>query len=96
VAIADSQEFSCVKNPNRIPSLEPSFPSLSTCIPGTSQLMTSHSTSPPGYRELEDEESSLSVVLDSLIPFIRGNDANVQLPVILVNWSLTMWRKRGG
>jgi hypothetical protein len=45
--------------------------------------LTSLPSTPPGYREPKDEESSLSAVLDSLIPFIRGNDSNVQLPVYL-------------
>jgi hypothetical protein len=45
--------------------------------------MMGHHTSPPGYKEPKDEETSLSVVLDSLIPFIRDNDANVQLPIYL-------------
>jgi hypothetical protein len=45
--------------------------------------MMGHPVLPPGYREPEEEESTLSVVLDSLIPFIRGNDTNVQLPVFL-------------
>jgi len=41
--------------------------------------MTGHPASPPGYRELEEHESTLSVVLDSPIPFICGNETNVQL-----------------
>jgi hypothetical protein len=39
----------------------------------------------PGCRESEDHDSSLSVVLDSLLPFIRDNNSTVPLPVYLGN-----------
>jgi len=37
----------------------------------------------PGYREPEEDESSLNTVLDSLIPFIRDNNAAIKLPTYL-------------
>jgi hypothetical protein len=37
----------------------------------------------PGFRESEEDDSTLSVVLDSLIPFIRDTNATVKLPVYL-------------
>jgi len=37
----------------------------------------------PGYREPEDDESSLNTMLDSLIPFIRDNNAAIKLPTYL-------------
>jgi hypothetical protein len=52
-------------------------------IPGSSQPEAEHSFNLPGYREPEDEESNLTAVLDSLIPFIRGNDSSVKLPVYI-------------
>jgi hypothetical protein len=39
----------------------------------------------PGCRESEDDDSSLNVVLDSLIPFIHDNNSTIQLPVYLGN-----------
>jgi hypothetical protein len=35
----------------------------------------------PGYRESEEDEPTLSAVLDSLIPFIRDNKNATKLPV---------------
>jgi hypothetical protein len=78
-----SQTLSSVKDSFCSPTLEPSLQSGDFCNPETSQLLSSHISSPPGYREPEDGESTLSMVLDSLIPFICGNDSNVKLPVYL-------------
>jgi len=36
-----------------------------------------------GYREPEEDESSLIIVLDSSIPFIRDNNAPLKLPTYL-------------
>jgi hypothetical protein len=45
-------------------------------------------TSPPGYREPKEDDTSLSVVLDSLIPFIRDPNSLFKLPVYLGNFVL--------
>jgi hypothetical protein len=34
----------------------------------------------PGYREPEEDESSLNSVLDSMIPFIKDNKDAIKLP----------------
>jgi hypothetical protein len=39
----------------------------------------------PGCRESEENDSSLFVVLDSLIPFIRDQKSTVPLPVYMGN-----------
>jgi hypothetical protein len=37
----------------------------------------------PGYREAEEEDTSLSVVLDSLIPSLKNPLEHVSLPIYL-------------
>jgi hypothetical protein len=37
----------------------------------------------PGFRESEEDESTLSVVLDSLIPFIRDTNTSIKLPTYM-------------
>jgi hypothetical protein len=59
------------------------FPLESILSPGASQLSIGLPSSPPGYREPDNEETSLSTVLDSLIPFIRDTNSTVQLLVYL-------------
>jgi hypothetical protein len=73
------------KNPHSvgISSLEPSF-SHDTC---NSQdyihQFSSIQPLPPGYREPKEDDSTLFVVLDSFIPFLRGREASVPLPTFL-------------
>jgi hypothetical protein len=43
------------------------------------------SSSPPGYREPKEDDTSLHVILDSLIPFIGDPNSSVQLHVYLGN-----------
>jgi hypothetical protein len=64
-------------------SLDPIDPSLSNHSLGSPCPQFGISSSPPGYREPDDEETSLTVVLDSLLPFIRDQESTVQLPVYL-------------
>ena len=67
------------------PSLEPFSPDVSSHIPRSSQPEPELPTNLPSYRELEHEESNLTTVLDSLIPFIRGNDSTIKLSVFIGN-----------
>jgi hypothetical protein len=46
------------------------------------------SSSPSGYRELEEDDTSLHAILNSLIPFIRDPKSSIQLPFYLGNFVL--------
>jgi hypothetical protein len=84
----DSQVESSVKLTQQGHSLVTIEPSLSNHSHGSLCPQVGISSSPPGYRELDDEETSLTTVLDSLLPFIRDQDSTVSAsPFILVNLS---------
>jgi hypothetical protein len=57
-----------------------SLSQLALCPDGVSS-----SPPPSGYREPEEDDTSLHAVLDSLLPFIRDPNSSVQLPVYLGN-----------
>jgi hypothetical protein len=50
--------------------------------------LSEESTPLPGCREIEEDDTSLSVVLDSLIPFLRDTNPPVQLPTYFGNCGL--------
>jgi len=50
---------------------------------------------PPGYREPEEDSSTLSVVLDSFIPFLRESEALIPLPSFLRKKSIDPCVERG-
>jgi hypothetical protein len=58
---------------------------VSSHFPRSSQPELELPTNLPGYHETKDEESNLTTVLDSLIPFIRSNDSSVKLLVFIGN-----------
>jgi hypothetical protein len=65
------------------PTLEPPSPICQLYPQALVNLIRIRPIFLPGFRESEDEESNLTAVLDSLIPFIRGNESTVKLPVFL-------------
>jgi hypothetical protein len=66
-----------------ISSLEPSF-SLETCnSQDNSHLLSVNQPFPPGYREPEEDDPTVSAVLDSFLPFLRGSKALVPIPTFL-------------
>jgi hypothetical protein len=79
----DSQVESSVRIIPQVHSLVTIDTTLSDHSHGSPCPQVGVSSSPPGYREPDDDETSLTVVLDSLLPFIRDQDSTVQLPVYL-------------
>jgi hypothetical protein len=74
-----------------LPDYVPHLVSSPNCIDQSQVIISSSSPLPwsdgtgvvPSCRESEENDSSLSVVLDSLLPFIRDNKSIVPLPVYL-------------
>jgi hypothetical protein len=85
MALRNRQVFSTDLPTNGTPTIEPFPPDMSSHCPGTSQPVPDSPFILTGFREQKDEESNLIAVLDSLIPFIRGNDSSVKLPVFIGN-----------
>jgi hypothetical protein len=83
ITVPDSLVESSVKVILTVPSLVTTVPSPSDHTLGSPCPPIGVSSSPPGYREPKEDETSLNAVLDSLLPFIRDQNSTVQLPVYL-------------
>jgi hypothetical protein len=69
--VSPPESLSCQRD--SCPSSLPKIPCASTPSQVVSPIHSVISPSLPSYREPDDEEPSLSVVLDSYIPFIKGS-----------------------
>jgi hypothetical protein len=50
----------------------------------------------PGYHEPDEEETTMSDVLDSYLPFIHDKDSSIKLPIYLGKSSITSPQEDGG
>jgi hypothetical protein len=70
-------------NTLKVRSLVNNDPNLSNHSLGSPCLQVGVSSSPLGYREPNNDETSVTTFLDSLLPFIHDQNSTVQLHVYL-------------
>jgi hypothetical protein len=76
-----NQSESLTLHSDNCPSTLPVDPLVSDPTQGSSPILFVSSPTLPGYREPEDAEPSLEVVLDSYIPYLKDHSSLAQLPV---------------